>query len=144
MATTHDPKKSDTNTVHRILDYDLAGLKQGEIAEKMGMSQMWVCKIQTAPFYKMMKSEKFNQVHDKVMNRVTDEVIDTKKVLDAAKGKAAKVLVDILDNGRSEAVKAKVASDIIGLNKENKEQTIIVQINEKLGERMQKVLDYPE
>lgn len=138
------PKDMKRTIIRDILDRDCAGWKMKDIAENVGLSQSRISVIVQSPIYVGMKKDRLNAKSEMIDERLVNEVVDADKVIKEAKGRAAQVLVGMLDNCKSEAVKAKVASDIVGLNKEDKGQTIIVQINEKLGERMQKVLDYKE
>lgn len=136
--------KRETSIIHQILERDVAGWSQGDIAKDLEYTQNRICIIQGSPIYKGLKKDRLAQLKEAVTEKVSDHIADADSIIKKAKGEAAQTLVNIMRNGKSEAVRAKVAGDIVGLGKEDKGQTIIVQINEKLGDRMSKVLNYKE
>ena len=136
--------KRESSIIHQILERDVAGWSQGDIAKDLGYTSSRICIIQGSPIYTGLKKDRLAQLKSAVTEKVSDHIADADSIIKKARGEAAETLVNIMRNGRSEAVRAKVAGDIVGIGKEDKGQTIIVQINEKLGDRMTKVLNYKE
>jgi len=145
LRTALDPKNPHRTIVHLIAEMDIAGWNQKEICEKMGYTQSWVSRIMNAPFYPGIRNMKLKDLHEKVTDKVSDQIADSEGVLKEAKLEAAGVLVNIMRTGRSEAVRAQVAERIVDRGREVKGGVnVIVQINEKLSERLDKVLRYDE
>jgi transcriptional regulator len=141
----NDPSNPHRTIIHRVLEMDIAGWSQGKIAEDLGYTQSWICRIQNAPFYQGLRKEKLNLLHEKVTDKVSTHIADSEEVLKTAKLEAAETLVNLMRTGHSEAVKASVATQIVDRGREIKGGVnVVVQINEKLSERFDKVLKYDE
>jgi len=130
--------------IHQILERDVAGWKQKDIAEDVGLTAVRVSVIQGSPMYMGMKKDRLAQLAEKVSDKMATHIADADKLIKEARGEAAQTLVEIMRNGRSEAVRANVAKDIVGIGEKDKGVNVVVQINEKLAERMSKVLEYKE
>ena len=113
LRTALDPKNPHRTIYHLIAEMDIAGWNQKEIAEKMGYTQSWVCRIMGAPIYPGVKEQKLKDLHTAVVDKVSDQIADSESVLKTAKLEAAETLVNIMRTGRSEAVRAQVAERIV-------------------------------
>lgn len=144
IRLAHDPQNPHRTIIHQVLERDIAGWSQKKIAEDLGYVVSWISRIQNAPFYQGLKSEKLKNLHEKVIEKVATHIVDADKILNEAKPEAANTLLDIMRSGRSEAVRAQVAERIVDGGKAKGGVNVVVQINEKLGDRLEKVLRYDE
>ncbi len=138
------PKDMGRTIIHQILERDIAGWKHIDIASDLGLTQGRISVIVRSPMYEGMKKDKLNMLHEKVTDKVSDHIADADSLLKEAKGEAAQKLIEIMRSGRSEAVVASVAERIVdrGLKKDG--VSVVIQINEKMAEKMDKVLRYNE
>ena len=139
------PKDMDRTVIHQILDRDVAGWTHKKIAEDLGMSDVRISVITRSPMYMAMRDEKRRDLHEQVVDKVSSHIADPENILKEAKVEAAQTLINIMRSGKSDMVKAQVAGKIVDRGREKNDGVhVIVQINEKLSERMEKVLKYDE
>lgn len=139
------PKDFGRTIIHQILERDVAGWKNGHIAQDLNLSESRISIITRSPMYVAMRNERLGSLHIKVEDKVSNHIADAESVLKEAKLEAAEALVHLLRTGRSEAVKASVAEKIVDRGRESRSGVnVVVQINERLAERFDKVLKYDE
>jgi len=139
------PKDMHRTVIHQILERDIAGWTKGRIAGDLGMTPGRISVIVRSPMYVGMRDEKLKTLHEKVTDKVSDKIANSESVLKEAQLEAAETLVDIMRTGRSESVRAQVAEKIVDRGREKNDGIhVVVQINEKLEERFNKVLGYDE
>jgi len=139
------PKDFGKTIIHQLLERDVAGWTHKRMGEDLDLSDSRISIITRSPMYVAMKNERLKSLGSKVEDKVSTHIADAEDTLKEAKLEAAETLVGIMRNGRSEAVRAQVAERIVDRGREVKGGVnVIVQINEKLSERLDKVLRYDE
>jgi hypothetical protein len=139
------PKDFGRTIIHQLLERDVAGWTHKRMGEDLGLSDSRISIITRSPMYVQMRDEKLKNLGESVKEKVSDHIADAEGILKEAKTEAASTLVNIMRNGKSEAVKASVATAIVDRGREIKGGVnVVVQINEKLSERFDKVLKYEE
>jgi hypothetical protein len=145
LRTRLDPSNPNKSAYHMIAELDVAGHNQKEICIKMGYTASWVSRIMNSPMYPLIRDKKRADLHEAVIDKVSTDIADSETILKNAKAQAAGVLVDLLTNGRSDAVKASVATHIVDRGLSKKEgTTVVVQITERIADRFEKVFKYDD
>ena len=139
------PKNMRRSIIHHILERDLAGWKNKAIAEDVGLTEPRVSVIKNCPAYQGLLKERLTALEGRVVEKVSTHIAGAEGILKDAKVEAANTLVSMMRGARSEAVRASVAGSIVDRGRDLKGGVnVIVQINERLSARMDKVLDYNE
>jgi vacuolar-type H+-ATPase subunit H len=138
------PKNMNRTIIHQILERDVAGWKAGDIAKDVGLTASRLSVITSSPMYDAMRRERLKELGERVMEKVSDAIADADKLLEDSRAEAAGVLVEVMRNGKSEAVRASIAERIVDRGKEKGGVNVVVQINEKLADRLDKVMGYDE
>jgi len=139
------PKDFTKTIIHQLLERDVAGWTHKAMGEDLGLSDSRISVITRSPMYVAMRDERLASLKDKVEDKVSNHIADAEDTLKGAKLEAAETLVSIMRTGRSDMVRATVASKIVDRGRETKGGiNVVVQINEKMGERLDKVLRYDE
>lgn len=121
---------------NRIVDFAIRGLKAKEIAERLGLTQPYVCTIMAAPNFQhqlAIRRSKFEDQADEQLVRSDAEAADVLK--ESAKD-AAKRMVELME-GESESISFKASADImdrVGPQKQQRDaqmQQNIVIVDEK-------------
>lgn len=146
LSTINSQPQTITSRVEKIMDLDLVGHSTSEISEIIGISESRISVIKHSPLYQQTIKELKNKLSEKVINdegerRVFGDPVE--KILKEAAVDAAKEKVNLALNAESEFVRNVASSDILKLYKTNKVTTVI-EIDEKVGSRLERVLKNEE
>ena len=141
-----EPKNIEKNSVQLIMAYDLAGWKQGQIADMVGLTQSRVCIIMNSPLYKNVRNVRFRELQDQVVGGKVNEALrgdPIQRTLKELAGEAIDEKERLLTGAKNEFVRNAVSSDILdraGYKGESKKIRTSIEVTEKMADRFERVL----
>ena len=140
------PKNMDKSSEQIIMAYDLAGWKQGDIADMVGMTQSRVSIIMNSPLYLATKRKRFQELQEQVLGAKANEAVKGDPVRELMKEKAlemAKLKLTLAETSKNDFVRNSVATDWLdrcGYAPEKTKTKLSVEVTEKMAGRFERVL----
>ena len=138
------PQKSTSRT-KQILLLELAGKRNGEIAEAMQMTESRVSIIRNCPMYKQqmvrLQQTLSNEVVDKASDKIVSDPVEAE--LKSSALEAAGMYKKLLRGGKTDFVKKAAADAILdrtGYKAYTSKTTVNVEVTEKMASRFEEAL----
>lgn len=145
QAKPWEPANMEKNSVQMIMAYDLCGLRQSDICDRVQMTQSRVSVIMNSPLYKKVRNDRMkalmSQVEDKKSSQIVNDPIQA--IIDEGALKGAKWKLEALDQEKNSFVRNAIATDFLdrkGYVSEKKKSRISIEVTEKMADRFAKVL----
>ena len=148
INTINQQPQRKTTTMLKIIMLEIAGRKNGEIAEVMGMSEGRVSVIRNSPFYTQQRDVEWGRLKEAVIEKESTSITN-----DKVKDEARKHALDIIDmyasivkESDNNFAKISASKELMkrgGFDEDRKKSTII-EISEDRQKRWDEVINYDE
>jgi hypothetical protein len=144
------PQRVDTPKIDAIICMDIAGKGTNDIARELGMTASRISIIKGSPLYIQQRDVERDKLKSLFQDKQSDRLASgdpVEQVLKDAALSAAKMKIDLMQNGRSEFVKLAASGDILDRAgyKAHQDKTIVsVTITDKMADRFERAITYQQ
>ena len=137
----------ETSRTRQILLLELAGKRNSEIADAVGMTESRVSVIRNCPMYKQQMVKLQKTLSSEVIEKTSDKIVSdpVEAELKGAALEAAQKYKELMRKSKSEFVQKASADAILdrtGYKAHTSKTTVNVEVTEKMASRFEEALNY--